>query len=128
MSAEIFLTVQVLVYGLLGVTNLLFTKKRLLYVFGSNYEITSLDIFWQRDIGIFQIGLATLALYSLLDNTLDMKSAFITLGLVWTLGALFLSTTALFNRSLDHITSKRAGLAIASVSAVFALLNWYFFF
>jgi len=127
MNPQIILIIQAIVYGLLGSTNLLFTKKRLSYVFGRDYKITDLDVFWQRDIGIFQLGMATLALYASFQDTSSAKVAFIALGLVWTCGALFLAYTALFSENLKHITSKQAGLGIATISAVFAFLNWYCF-
>lgn len=128
MYPQLVLILQAIVYGLLGSTNLLFTKKRLSYVFGPDYDITKLDIFWQRDIGIFQLGLATLACYTCWQGGTSSRVEFLVLGFVWTLGAIFLAQTALFNLDLRHITSKGAGLGIAFISAIFAILNWICFF
>ena len=122
----IFLIIQACVYGLLGVTNLLFTRKRLSYVFGQDYALTELDLFWQRDIGIFQIGLATLATYTYFTALPNPQSTLVTLGTVWSMGAIFLASTGLFNKKLEHITSPQAAIGIATVSVIFGGLNWYF--
>ncbi len=126
-GGEIFLVVEAVIYGLLGSTNLAFTRLRLSQVLGPGHQATPMDVFWQRDIGIFQLGLSALAIYTVADEGVDPRVALFVLGLVWTLGAVFLALTALYNDQLAHITSRTAGLGIAAISGGLAALNWVFY-
>lgn len=126
MNANTFLIIQSIIYGILGVTNLLFTKHRLRYVFDENYQVTALDIFWQRDIGIFQVGLAIVALYSTSEPPSAMKVALLSIGFVWGLGALLMARTALFDSDLQHVVSRNAGLGLALITGILAILNLFF--
>ena len=126
MGPKIFLIFQGCLYGILGITNFLFTKRRLEYVFGPKYNITPVDIFWQRDIGIFQLAMAIVSIYSSVEDVSTMKVAFATLGSLWGMGTLFLAYTTLFNKEVHGIVSTKSGLGIAAVSTVLALLNGYF--
>ncbi len=125
MDASTFLVIQSVIYGILGVTNLMLTRQRLRYVFDEGYDPTALDIFWQRDIGIFQVGMAVVALYAASETPAAMKVGFMALGVVWGLGALFIARTALFDKELQHIVSRNAGLGIATFIGILAFFNLF---